>query len=72
LQAITNAASSLVWSVVSVLAVPTILLLLFRKFVPVLGDAVWRGYCRLLVWLVVTPVRLVRLLVREATGRRRP
>jgi hypothetical protein len=70
-QSILDAMSGLVWSAVSMLVVPTILLLLFKKFVPVLGDALWRGYCRLLVWLVVAPVRLIRLLIREATGRRR-
>ena len=60
--------SNLACSLVSLLAVPTILLLLFRKLVPILGDAVWRGYCQLLAWLVVAPVRLIRLLVREAVG----
>jgi len=70
LQFMVDAVTSLVWSVVSALAVPTILLLLFRWLVPVLGEAVWRGYCQLLIWLVVAPVRLIRILVRAAADRR--
>jgi hypothetical protein len=68
MQSIVNAVTSLACSLISLLVVPTILLLLFRRLVPVLGDAVWRGYCQLLVWLVVAPIRLIRLLVREAIG----
>jgi hypothetical protein len=70
LQSIVDSVTGLICSVVSFLAVPTIVLLLFRRFVPVLGDAVWRGYCQLLIWLVVAPIRLTRLLFREITSRR--
>jgi len=70
LQSIVDGMTGLVCSIASVLLLPTIALLLFRRFVPVLGDTVWRGYCQLLTWCVVAPVRLVRLLCREAVRRR--
>jgi hypothetical protein len=70
-QSITDAVTSLVCSVASVLVGPTVLLLVFRRLVPSLGDAVWRGYCQLLIWLVKAPIQLIRLLVHEAVGRRR-
>jgi hypothetical protein len=69
-QSIADAVGNLVWSVTWMLAGPTIVLLLLKRFVPVVGDPRWRAYCRLLGWLVVAPVRLIRLLVREAIGRR--
>ena len=69
-QSIADSVTGLLCSVASVLLVPTIVLLLFRRFVPVLGDAVWRGYCQLLIWCVVAPVRLVRFLYRQAVSRR--
>lgn len=62
--------AALVWSAASVLIAPTVLLLLLKKFAPAAGDPLWRGYCQLLAWLVIAPIRLVRLLVREAFGRR--
>lgn len=65
-----NAVSGVFWSLVSVLAPPTILLLVLRQFLPALGDPLWRGWCQLLAWLVIGPIRLIRLLFREATGRR--
>ncbi|MBL7262093.1 hypothetical protein [Paractinoplanes lichenicola] len=70
MQALGDALTSLILSVVSALLVPTVLLLILRRLMPVLGDPLWRAYCRLLTWLVVQPVRLIRLLIREAIGRR--
>ena len=71
LQSLSEAFSTVLFSIASVLLGPTIVLLLLKKFVPIVGNPLWQGYCRLLVWLVVTPVRLIRLLVLEALGRRR-
>jgi len=70
LQSIADAAWGLVFSVASVLVGPTIALLLLKRFVPAIGNPLWRAYRQLLVWLLVAPVKLIRLLVREATGRR--
>jgi hypothetical protein len=69
-QSIIDAFFGLVLSIAWVLLGPTIVLLLLKKFVPIVGDQLWHGYCQLLAWLVVAPIRLVRLLVREALGRR--
>ncbi len=65
-----NAVSEVVWGLVSILAPPTLLLLVLRRFMPVLGEPLWRMWCQLLAWLVIGPIRLIRLLVREALGRR--
>jgi hypothetical protein len=62
--------TNLVCGVVSILAVPTFLLLLLRMLVPSVGEPILRAYGQLLAWLVVAPIRLVQLLVREAFGRR--
>jgi hypothetical protein len=67
---IANFVGGVVWTVVSVLGPPTVVLLLLRRFVPALGNPLWRVWCRLLTWLIVGPIRLVRLLVREAIGHR--
>jgi hypothetical protein len=71
MQSIANAVSALLVTVFSVLIGPTVVLLLLRRFLPPLGNPLWRGYCRLFAWAVVAPVRLLRLLVREASGRGR-
>lgn len=74
MQSITDAVNGLVWSIASVLIGPTILLLLLKRFVPVIGDQLWHAYSQLLaklmVGLIVAPIRLIRLLFREAMGRR--
>ena len=70
LQSIVDGVTGLVCAVASTLLVPTILLLLMRRFVPVVGESLWRGYCQLLTWLVVAPVRLVRVLYRDLVRRR--
>lgn len=67
---ITDFLGAVFWTVVSVIGPPTVMLLLLRHFMPSLGNPLWRGWCQLLTWLVVGPIRLVRLLVREAIGRR--
>jgi hypothetical protein len=72
MQSITNALSNLAVSIVMMLAGPTVLMLLVRRFVPVVGEELWRAYCRLLFWLLRAPIRLIRVLVNEiATARRR-
>jgi hypothetical protein len=70
-QSLSDGAAGLVFSVFSVLLMPTIVLLVLKRYVPILGNPLWRMYTRLLSWLVVAPVRLVRVLFREAIGRRR-
>jgi hypothetical protein len=70
MDAIANLVGAVVWTVVSVLGPPTIMLLILRAFIPALGNPLWRGWCQLVIWLIVGPIRLVRLLVREAIGRR--
>lgn len=70
MQTLSDALVNLILSIGSVLLVPTVLLLLLRKMIPGFGDAIWRGYCQLLTWMVVLPVRLIRLLILEASGRR--
>jgi len=73
MQSITNAVSNFVISVVLLLAGPTVVMLLVRRFVPVLGEDLWRYYCRFLLWIFRAPFRLVRMLVHEIVGaRRRP
>lgn len=69
-QPLVDAINHLIVGVVSLLIGPTIVLLLLKVFLPALGNPLWRGYCQLLTWLVVGPIRLIRLLVREAMGRR--
>lgn len=70
MQSIADYLSSMVCSIVSVFVAPTILLLLLRMFMPSIGEPIWRAYGQLLAWLIVAPIRLVRLLAREAFGRR--
>jgi len=70
LQSISDAVGGVVLSVVSVLLGPTIVLLLVKRFMPIVGNPLWRGYCQLLAWLIIGPIRLIRLLGREAMGRR--
>jgi hypothetical protein len=71
LQTITDYLAGLVCSAVSFLVMPTILLLLLRRVFPAAGEPIWRAYGQFLAWLIVAPVRLIRLLAREAFGRRR-
>jgi hypothetical protein len=70
LHYITDFLSAVLWAAVSVFGPPTVMLLVLRHFMPALGNPLWRGWCRLLTWLVVAPIRLTRLLIREARGRR--
>ena len=67
-QSLTEAVSGLA----VVLLLPAIALLVLKRTVPVVGDPLWRRYRRLLGWLVVLPVRLVRRLAGGTVGRRRP
>ncbi|MEV6846714.1 hypothetical protein [Actinoplanes sp. NPDC051411] len=67
------ALNNLVVSVILLLAGPTICMLLVRRFVPYLGEQLWRAYCNVLMWLLRAPFRLIGVLVREITSaRRRP
>jgi hypothetical protein len=52
------------------LAFTTVGMLLMRKFVPYLGEQLWRSYCNVLIWCVKAPFRLARVLLNEV--RRRP
>ncbi|GID28965.1 hypothetical protein [Paractinoplanes brasiliensis] len=70
MQTLSDALVSQILNIASVLLVPTVLLLILRRLIPGFGDALWRGYCQLLTWMVVLPVRLIRLLILEAAGRR--
>ena len=73
MQSITDGVTNLAVSVVVMLVWPTVLMLLVRRFVPVLGESLWRSYCQLLRWLLRAPFRLIRLLVNEiVAARRRP
>jgi hypothetical protein len=73
MQSITEALSNIVVSVLFLLAGPTVFMLLVRRFVPYLGEQLWRSYCNVLMWLFRAPFWLVRALVREiAAARRRP
>jgi hypothetical protein len=71
MQSITTAISNLVVSVLLLLAGPTALMLLVRRFVPYLGEQLWRSYCNVLMWLLRAPFRLIRLLVNEIGAARR-
>ncbi|HEX8410001.1 MAG TPA: hypothetical protein VF883_14160 [Thermoanaerobaculia bacterium] len=73
MESITTTLSNLVVSVLLLLAGPTVFMLLVRRFVPYLGEQLWRSYCDVLMWLVRLPFRLIRVLVNEiAAARRRP
>ena len=71
MPSITAGLSTLVTDVLILLAAPTVLMLLVRRFVPYAGEQLWRSYCRVLGWLFRAPFRLVRLLIREVTARNR-
>jgi hypothetical protein len=73
LQSLSNGLGNLVVSIVMFLAGPTIIMLLLKRFLPVLGDELWRLYSQALVWLIRAPFRLIRILVDELfKARRRP
>jgi hypothetical protein len=69
-QSVADVLTALLVSVASVLLPPTILLLLLKSFVPAIGTPLWQAWGRLVGWLVLAPIRVVRFLVREASGRR--
>jgi hypothetical protein len=72
-QSISAGLSNLIAGVVTLLVGPTVCMYLLKRFVPVLGDELWRWYCRALIWLVRALFRLIRVLLHEALGiRRRP
>jgi hypothetical protein len=71
MQSLSHAAGALLWAIVSVLVGPTIILFLLRHYVPMVGNPLWRQYCRLLGWAVAAPFQLLRVLTREALSRRR-
>ncbi len=71
MQSISDALTGLICSIGWLLAIPTVMLLLLRRFAPAFGDPLWQAYLRFLAWLVMAPFRLVGLLLREVTGRRR-
>jgi hypothetical protein len=71
MQSLSHAAAALFWTVVWALAGPTIVLLVLRRYVPLLGNPLWQAYRRLLGWAAAAPFRLLRALTREALNRRR-
>lgn len=58
-------------SIASVLLPPTIVLFLLKAFVPAIGAPLLRAWGELIAWLILAPIRAVRFLAREASGRRR-
>ncbi|GIF03923.1 hypothetical protein [Actinoplanes siamensis] len=71
MDTVAGAAGNLLTSVVLVLLGPTVFMLLVRRFVPYLGEHLWRAYCDVLIWLLRAPFRVVRVLIREVRGARR-
>ncbi|MGA5300092.1 hypothetical protein ACPCHT_09210 [Nucisporomicrobium flavum] len=71
MQEVTAALSNLIVSALLLLAGPTVLMLLVRRFVPYLGEQLWRIYCDVLMWSIRAPFRLVRFLINEVTARNR-
>lgn len=71
MQSITAAFGDLLVNVLFLLAGPTVVMLLVRRFVPYLGEQLWRSYCNALMWLFRAPFRLVRVLVNEIAAARR-
>jgi hypothetical protein len=69
LQSFMDGVTGMVCSVASVFVVPTILMLLVKQFVPVLGEHLWRGYCQLLVFMFTAPIKLIKLLINEIRKR---
>lgn len=65
LQSFLDTVTGMVCTVASVFVVPTILMLLVRQFVPVLGEHLWRAYCQLLVFVFTAPVKIIKMLYRE-------
>ena len=65
MRPIADAASSLAFQVVTLLFAPTLIMLLVRRFVPVVGQDLWRLYWRALRWLLIAPFRLIRLMAGE-------
>lgn len=68
---VTTSLGNLVVNTLFLLVGPTVLMLLIRRFVPYLGERLWRVYCDVLIWLLKAPFRLVRLLIKEVTTRNR-
>lgn len=71
MQDIADALTALVVNLLVLIAGPTVLMLLVRRFVPYLGERLWRCYCDALIWCFRLPFRVVRFLVNELTNRRR-
>jgi hypothetical protein len=71
MESIAAAISNLLVSALLLLVGPTVIMLLVRRFVPYLGEQLWRSYCNLLMWLFRAPFVLVRLLIREISAARR-
>lgn len=70
LQSITDMTMAVGGTVLSVLLPPTIMLLLLKMFVPVIGSPLWQAWGRFVGWLILAPIRVIQYLIREASGRR--
>ncbi len=60
---------SLVVSLVMLLVTLSIIPFMCKLFVPVVGESIWRGYCRLLAWSFRTTVQLIRYGFAKIRGR---
>ena len=69
MQSMADAVGSMVVSVLFLIAGPTVVMLMIRRFVPYLGERLWRLYCDVLVWLIRAPFRLIRVLVAQISRR---
>jgi hypothetical protein len=73
MPSIANAVTNLAVGILFLLAGTTVIMLFVRRYVPVVGESLWRYYRRVLLWIFRAPFRLVRRLVHEiARARRRP
>jgi hypothetical protein len=67
MNSIADTAAALFWNVVWLLLIPAAVLILLRRYLPSIGQPLWRMYQRLVLWCVVAPFRMIRALVRAAT-----
>lgn len=60
---------SLVGSLMMLLVTLSIIPFMCKLFVPVIGESIWRGYCRLLAWSFRTTLQLIRYGFAKIRGR---
>ncbi|MEV6634686.1 hypothetical protein AB0M54_28460 [Actinoplanes sp. NPDC051470] len=69
MRPVIDAATGLVAQAITLIAVSTVMMLLVKRFVPVLGAELWRWYWTALTWLIRAPFRLIRVLLKNITHR---